>query len=71
VHPARFPDEVAALPIQLCTDPGDLVGDPFAGSCTTAAVAERLGRRWLAFERSLTYLQGAAGRFPHATLGGG
>ncbi|MBK8471040.1 MAG: hypothetical protein IPL33_01850 [Sphingobacteriales bacterium] len=29
----------------------DLVLDPFSGSGTTAAVAKRLGRKFLAFER--------------------
>ena len=68
VHPARFPEALAELPIRMCTNEGDLVGDPFAGSCTTAAVAERLNRRWLAIERSFSYLQGAVSRFEHATL---
>ena len=40
-----------------------LVCDPFAGSLTTAAVAERLQRRWIAIEQSLTYLRGGVGRF--------
>jgi len=34
--------------ITLASDPDDLVADFFAGSGTTAAVAERLGRRWIA-----------------------
>jgi adenine-specific DNA-methyltransferase len=33
--------------IKLCSLPNDLVLDCFAGSGTTAAVAERLGRRWI------------------------
>lgn len=33
--------------IQASTDEGDLVADFFAGSGTTASVAERLGRRWV------------------------
>lgn len=68
IHPARFPQALAELPIRLCTNKGDLVGDPFAGSCTTAAVAESLERRWLAIERSFTYLQGAVARFNQPTL---
>ena len=32
------------------TRPGDLVLDPFCGSGTTPAVAQRLGRRWLAID---------------------
>lgn len=33
--------------ILTCTEEGDLVGDFFAGSGTTGAVAESLGRRWV------------------------
>src|SRR3546814_14964440 len=50
-HPARFPAEVPDFFIRLTTEPGDVVSDPFRGSCTTAAVAERLARRWLAVEQ--------------------
>lgn len=71
IHPARFPEALVELPIRLCTDEQDLVGDPFAGSCTTAAVAERLNRRWIAIERSFAYLQGAISRFPTARLSAG
>lgn len=63
VHPARFPEQLAEFFIRLCTDPGDLVLDPFAGSNTTGAVAEHLGRRWVAFERHLPYLAGSVFRF--------
>ena len=62
-HPARFP---AALPeyfVRMVTDPGDLVLDPFAGSCVTGEVAERLGRKWLCVEIVESYLRGAKGRF--------
>ncbi len=34
--------------IKLASNPGDLVADFFCGSGTTAAVAEKLGRRWIA-----------------------
>jgi site-specific DNA-methyltransferase (cytosine-N4-specific) len=51
----------------MLTDPGDLVVDPFAGSCVTGAVAERLGRRWICYEINEVYLRGAIGRF--AALG--
>lgn len=62
-HPARFP---AALPeyfVRMLTDHGDLVLDPFAGSCVTGAVAERLGRKWVCSELVEEYLLGARGRF--------
>jgi DNA modification methylase len=37
--------------------------DPFAGSNTTGAVAERLGRRWIAVEKVEAYLRGSRFRF--------
>lgn len=54
-HPARFPVALPDFFIRLLTRPGDLVVDPFAGTCTTAVAAERLGRRWLAAELDATY----------------
>ena len=62
-HPARFP---AALPeyfTRMLTDPGDLIFDPFAGSCVTGEVAERLHRKWVCVEKVESYLAGARGRF--------
>jgi adenine-specific DNA-methyltransferase len=38
--------------IVLATDPGDLVLDPTCGSGTTAAVAEKFGRRWITTDTS-------------------
>jgi adenine-specific DNA-methyltransferase len=42
------PESLLARVIQASSDDGDLVADFFAGSGTTAAVAEKLGRRWIA-----------------------
>ena len=42
--------------------PGDLVLDPFNGTGTTGAVAKRLGRRYIGFERDQTYADGRAKR---------
>lgn len=69
-HPARFP---AALPeyfIRMLTDVGDLVLDPFAGSCVTGEVSERLNRHWVCSELIGDYLKGAKGRFPAPTPSG-
>jgi DNA modification methylase len=62
-HPARFPEDLPAFFIKFLTDPGDLVVDIFAGSNTTGAVAERLGRKWIAFDTSLEYLRTSIFRF--------
>jgi site-specific DNA-methyltransferase (cytosine-N4-specific) len=66
IHPARFPSQLPEYFIRMLTDPGDLVIDPFAGSCVTGMVAEALGRRWACVELSDEYLRGAMARFlPH------
>ena len=61
IHPARFPAALPEFYTKLLTDEGDLVYDPFAGSNTCGAVAERLGRRWIASELVEEYL--VASRF--------
>lgn len=38
--------------IVMATDPGDLVLDPTCGSGTTAAVSEKMGRRWITCDTS-------------------
>ncbi|RWG47961.1 MAG: site-specific DNA-methyltransferase [Mesorhizobium sp.] len=63
IHPARFPAQLPEYFIRFLTDPGDLVIDPFAGSCVTGAVAEALGRKWVCCEMSEEYLDGALARF--------
>jgi site-specific DNA-methyltransferase (cytosine-N4-specific) len=62
-HPARFPSEIPEFFIRMLTDPGDLVVDPFAGSCVTGEVAERLKRKWVCVEIVEDYLKGALARF--------
>ena len=62
-HPARFPATLPEYFLRMATDRGDLVLDPFAGSCVTGEVAERLGRRWICAEKEEEYLRGANGRF--------
>lgn len=41
------PEELLVRLIKLCTDEGGIVADFNGGSGTTAAVAEKLGRRWI------------------------
>lgn len=63
IHPARFPRELPEFFIDFVTDPGDVVLDIFAGSNTTGQVAQQLGRKWLAFEYRLDYLETSRFRF--------
>ncbi len=62
-HPARMPSGLAEFFIKFLTKPDGLVLDPFAGSNTTGAAAESLGRHWLAIEPNESYLRGSRGRF--------
>lgn len=45
------PEKLLQRIVHLATDPGDVVLDCFAGSGTTAAVAHKMGRRWVTCER--------------------
>lgn len=62
-HPARFPSDVPEFFIRMLTNPGDLVFDPFAGSCVTGEVAERMKRKWICCDIVEEYLAGALARF--------
>jgi len=62
-HPARMHMGVADFFIRLLTDAQDVVFDPFAGSNTTGAAAEGLGRRWVSVEPVEDYVLGSLGRF--------
>ena len=55
--------QLAGFMINMLTDKKDLVLDPFAGSNTTGASAETLGRRWAAIEMTAQYIEGSRARF--------
>lgn len=63
VHPARMPPSLVDFFVKFLTDEGDTVLDPFAGSNTTGAVAESLGRRWVSIEADWTYATHSIARF--------
>lgn len=46
-YPTQKPERLLARIIKASSNPSDLVMDVFSGSGTTAAVAEKLGRRWI------------------------
>lgn len=48
--PTPKPERLLQRIIEIATNPGDLVLDSFAGSGTTGAVAQKLGRRYLIVE---------------------
>ena len=74
VHPTQKPEGLLARVLLSSSKPGDLVLDPFGGTGTTGAVAKRLGRSYIGFERDKTYAAAAEKRIaailplPGATL---
>lgn len=44
------PEQLVGLALHIATNPGDLILDSFLGSGTTAAVAHKMGRRWIGIE---------------------
>ncbi len=51
-YPTQKNESLVARIVRASSSPGDLVLDCFAGSGTTAVVAEKLGRRWVACDVS-------------------
>jgi DNA modification methylase len=47
-YPTQKPEKLLRRIIEASSNPGDLIADFFVGSGTTAAVAEKLGRKWIA-----------------------
>jgi len=62
LHPTQKPEALLHRVVLACTAPGEVVLDPFLGSGTTAAVAKRLGRRFVGIERDPDYAAAARTR---------
>lgn len=65
-HPTQKPEALLYRILLACTNPGDIVLDPFFGTGTTGAVARRLGRKWIGIEREPTYCEVALERIAAA-----
>ena len=61
-HGCQMPEQLLGRIIRACSNEGELVLDPLAGSGTTLAVAKKLRRRFLGFELSGEYCQQARRR---------
>lgn len=56
-HPSQKPEVLLERIILASSNPGDLILDPFAGTFTTSAVAQRLKRRSVGIEREIEYVK--------------
>lgn len=55
-HPCPFPEQLVERLVVASCPPDGIVLDPFMGSGTTAAVAQRLGRRFIGCDISAEYV---------------
>ena len=51
-YPTQKPEALLSRLIEVSSNRGDLVLDPFCGSGTTVVAAQRLGRRWIGIDVS-------------------
>ena len=66
VHPTQKPEALLYRILLACSNPGDVVLDPFFGTGTTGAVAKRLGRHFIGIEREDDYIAAALERIEMA-----
>lgn len=64
--PTQIPLELVERIILFCSEPGDLVIDPFTGSGTTAVAAVTNGRRFVGFDLEEKYVKAATARVSRA-----
>ncbi len=62
IHPTQKPVALMEKLVELFTDKGDLVLDPFAGGATTTLACMNTGRKSLAFENDRKYFELAVRR---------
>ncbi len=55
IHSTQKPEELLYRIIAINTKIGDTVFDPFGGTMTTAAVAKRMGRKYICIDNNETY----------------
>ncbi len=68
-HGCQMPEQLLGRIIRMCSNPGELVIDPFSGSATTLAVAKKLGRNFIGFELSPEYVKRGTARTESARPG--
>lgn len=57
LHPTQKKQRVIEIPIEVHTQPGEWVIDPFAGAGTTALACRKLGRKFVMIEADATYFK--------------
>jgi len=68
-HGCQMPERLLERIIRCSSNSGELVVDPFSGSGTTACVAKKLGRDYLAFDLSEEYVRQGTERLEKTNVG--
>jgi len=68
-HPCQMPERLLERIIKVCSNPGDLIIDPFSGSGTTCVVAARLKRKYLGIDISEKYVRQSLTRIQETLAG--
>jgi hypothetical protein len=67
IHLNQKPLRLVELTVRLCTDPGDVVWEPFGGLCTTGISCLRLGRKCYSAEINEHFYQLAVSRLANCS----
>ena len=68
-HGCQMPEQLLGRIIRTCSNPTDVVMDPFSGSATTLAVAKKLGRHFVGFDMSAEYIKHGRERLESIRVG--
>jgi site-specific DNA-methyltransferase (adenine-specific) len=68
-HGCQMPEQLLGRIIRACSNPNEIVVDPFSGSSTTLVVAKKLDRRFFGFELSQDYVERGSTRLAGVSVG--
>lgn len=68
-HGCQMPEQLLGRIIKSCSNEGEIVMDPFAGSGSTLITAKKLGRKFLGYELSEDYAQQVQKRLDKVNVG--
>ncbi len=68
-HGCQMPEQLLGRIIRSCSEPDEVVLDPFSGSATTLVVAKKLGRKYVGFDISEEYIQYGKERLANTHVG--
>ncbi|WP_425618174.1 site-specific DNA-methyltransferase [Anatilimnocola sp. NA78] len=68
-HGCQMPEQLLGRIIRICSEPGEVVLDPFSGSASTLVCAKKLGRECLGFDLSPDYVTRGNERLEQTNVG--